>query len=218
MDMNLDLNQTRVLGALLEKEITTPDQYPLSLNALTLACNQKSNREPVLNLEQSEVQMIVDELTEKRLVIEDTVNVGRVVKYKHRFCNTPFGDLHFSAQELGVICVLLLRGPQTPGELRSRTARLCRFGNVKDVELVLTRLMDMDYGPFVKKLGREPGKRESRYAHLFSGDVIVPQSDEVAPENTRASTGVRLDNLENQIRMLQEELNSVKQRLETLSS
>ncbi|MCD4655563.1 DUF480 domain-containing protein [bacterium] len=218
MDMNLNLNQTRVLGAMLEKEITTPDQYPLSLNALTLACNQKSNRDPVLQLDQVTVQIIVDELIGKRLVVEDRVFANRVVKYKHRFCNTAFGDLKFTPQELGIICVLFLRGPQTPGELRSRTGRLCKFENVREVELALKCLKEMDSGPFVVQLPREPGKRESRYAHLFSGNIDVSkmniQTHIVSPESKPASD--RLSLLENQIKTMQDEIDHIKQKLDLL--
>ncbi|MBV1880337.1 MAG: DUF480 domain-containing protein [Pseudomonadales bacterium] len=169
MNLTLSPNETRVLGVLIEKAITTPDQYPLSLNALNNGCNQKSNREPVVNWEESEVRAIVDELVKKRLVREDTGYSRRVVKFKHWFCNTEFGDLKLTEQELAIICVLFLRGPQTPGELRTRTNRLCQFSDVSVVESTLAQLMDRDDGPFLVKLEREPGKRDSRYAHLFCG-------------------------------------------------
>ena len=174
--MDLIPNQARVIGCLIEKEITTPDQYPLSLNSLTNACNQKSNREPVLTLNESEVQDVLDELKDKRLIREETGFGSRVVKYKHRFCNTEFSDLKLDAQELAVICVLLLRGPQTPGELRTRTNRLCEFSDVHQVEGVLNNLSQRE-DPLVIRLPREAGKRESRYAHLFCGEVeiVVPE-------------------------------------------
>ncbi|MGQ8366393.1 YceH family protein [Glaciecola sp. 1036] len=158
--------QARVIGVLLEKEITTPDQYPLSLNSLTLGCNQKSNREPVLQLSEQEVQNVLDELDGKNLLFQQAS--GRVVKYKHRFCNTEFSSLKFSPQQRAIICVLLLRGPQTPGELRTRTNRLADFANVQEVEDCLTSLSDFNSETLVVKLPREPGKRESRYSQMFN--------------------------------------------------
>src|SRR5271166_4925745 len=178
--MNIEFSaiEARVIGCLIEKEITTPDQYPLSLNALTNACNQKSNREPVFELPEAVVQQAVDSLMKKYLVSDKSAGYGgRVTKYKHRFCNTEFGSLKFSKQELGVICVMLLRGPQTPGELRSRTNRLCEFTDAEQVEATLKNLMSRQDGPFIARLARAPGARESRYAHLFSGTLeSVPES------------------------------------------
>jgi uncharacterized protein YceH (UPF0502 family) len=185
--MNIELSSTeaRVIGCLIEKEITTPDQYPLSLNALTNACNQKTNREPVLELTEAEVQHAVDTLMRKYLVSDKSAGYGgRVTKYKHRFCNTEFGSLKFSKQELGILCVMLLRGPQTPGELRTRTNRLCDFAAAEEVESTLKQLMSREDGPFVARLSRAPGARESRYAHLFSGTLeSAPE-----PEESEAAT------------------------------
>jgi len=182
-------NEARVIGCLIEKEITTPDQYPLSVNALSNACNQKTNREPVLELSESEVQQSVDSLMKKHMVSDRSAGYGgRVTKYKHRFCNTEFGSLKFTKQELGIICVMLLRGPQTPGELRSRTNRLCEFADAEEVEAALRGLMSREDGPFIARLPRAPGARESRYAHLFSGAM------ESAPEPEAAQqTGVAGD-------------------------
>ena len=184
-------NEARVIGCLIEKEITTPDQYPLSLNALTNACNQKTNREPVLELSESEVQQSVDSLMKKYMVSDKSAGYGgRVTKYKHRFCNTEFGSLKFSKQELGIICVMLLRGPQTPGELRSRTNRLCDFADAEEVETTLRGLMTREDGPFIARLPRAPGARESRYAHLFSGameSAAEPEAEaEAAPPSSAA--------------------------------
>ena len=138
MNIEFSPNEARVIGCLIEKEITTPDQYPLSLNALTNACNQKTNREPVLELSEAVVQQAVDSLMKKYLVSDKSAGYGgRVTKYRHRFCNTEFGPLKLSSQELGILCVLLLRGPQTPGELRSRTHRLCEFADAQQVESTL---------------------------------------------------------------------------------
>jgi uncharacterized protein YceH (UPF0502 family) len=170
MNIELSATEARVIGCLIEKEITTPDQYPLSLNALTNACNQKTNREPVLELPEAAVQQVVDALMKKYLVSDKSAGYGgRVTKYKHRFCNTEFGSLKFSKQELGILCVLLLRGPQTPGELRTRTNRLCEFVDATQVDSTLSGLMLREDGPFVARLPRAAGARESRNAHQFSG-------------------------------------------------
>src|SRR5271167_2936733 len=166
--MNIEFSpvEARVIGCLLEKETTTPDQYPLSLNALTNACNQKTNREPVVELPEAVVQQAVDSLMKKYLVSDKSAGYGgRVTKYKHRFCNTEFGSLKFSKQELGIVCVLLLRGAQTPGELRSRSNRLCEFPDGEAVEAALKGLMEREDGPFVARLSRAPGAREARYIH-----------------------------------------------------
>ena len=171
MIIELSPHEARVIGALIEKEITTPEQYPLSLNALTNACNQKSNRDPVLELDETSVQQILDQLVRKRLVSEESGYGSRVPKYRHRFCNSEYGQLKFNPQELGIVCELLLRGAQTPGELRTRASRLCPLKDVSEAEAVLEKLATREDGPFVVRLPREPGKRESRYAHVFYGDV-----------------------------------------------
>jgi uncharacterized protein YceH (UPF0502 family) len=211
--------EARVIGCLLEKEVTTPDQYPLSLAALTNACNQKSSRDPVLQLQEEEVQNLLDELKKKHLVSDRSGFGSRVAKYQHRFCNTGFGALELSAQELGIICVLLLRGPQTPGELRSRTNRLCQFSDVQEVESVLTGLMQREDGPFTVRLAREPGRRESRYAHLFCGDV--EEMIEIAP-STMVETGVdsgqpsRIEQLESVVSEMRKEIDHLKVRIDEL--
>ena len=220
MDMDLSLNQTRVIGCLVEKEITTPDQYPLSLNSLTAACNQKSNREPVMELCETDVQDVLDELSKKRLTREVGGFGSRVVKYKHRFCNTEFSELKLSAQELAVVCTLFLRGPQTPGELRSRTNRLCSFSDVHEVESVLQQMSERSDGPLVVCLPREPGKRESRFAHLFSGEVKIAEPGESVPF-TRARESAddgRVDALEQRVSELEGELSTLKARLDELLS
>lgn len=193
MNMELSLFETRVLGCLIEKEITTPEQYPLSLNALTNACNQRSNREPVLDLDEVTVQQVLDGLVKKYLVNEQGGFGSRVPKFQHRFCNSNYGTLKFTPQELGVVCELFLRGPQTPGELRSHTARLCRFGDVTEVEAVLQQLAEREDGPFVVRLPREPGKRESRYAHLFSGEPIGEISADLGQDAEHAGAAVRAE-------------------------
>jgi uncharacterized protein len=189
MNIEFSPNEARVIGCLIEKEITTPDQYPLSLNALTNACNQKTNREPVLELSEATVQQTIDALMKKYMVSDKSAGYGgRVTKYKHRFCNTEFGSLKFSKQELGILCVMLLRGPQTPGELRSRTNRLCEFTDADQVEATLSNLMSREDGPFIARLPRAAGARESRYAHLFSGS-IESAPDPAAAEPEAAAPG-----------------------------
>ena len=225
-----------MIGSLIEKQITTPDQYPLSLNALVNACNQKSNRDPVLELEERAVQQTVDDLSRKHFVVEKSGFGSRVPKYQHRFCNTEYGTLKLDPHELAIVCELLLRGPQTPGELRSRAARMAPFTDVSEVEAALTRLADRDDGPFVTRLAREPGRRDSRYAHLFSGPVAsgaaASERHAVAAEAAHASGGSdvergfgeetefpdmrqeeRLERLETEVRALRAELNDLKARL-----
>lgn len=219
MILELTPHETRVIGCLIEKEITTPEQYPLSLNALTNACNQKSNRDPVLNLDEISVQQLIDGLIKKRLVSEQSGYGSRVPKFQHLFCNTNFGTLKFSPQELAIVCELFLRGPQTPGELRSRASRMCRFGDVGEVETALERLAARDDGPFVQRLAREPGKRESRYAHLFSGEPSrVDEDSAPAPSSGEAqganAAGGRLEQLERRLAELETEVNQLKQRLD----
>lgn len=201
--MNIELSpyEVRVIGCLIEKEITTPEQYPLSLNALTNACNQKSNRDPVLDLDEVAVQETLDQLIRKYLDSEESGYGSRVAKYRHRFCNTEYGTLKFTAQELGIVCELLLRGPQTPGELRGRASRLCALKDVSEVEAALERLVRGEDGPFVARLPREPGKRESRYAHLFSGEVetvVSPGGEEVI-----AIEAAKVEQLEQRIAKLE---------------
>ena len=166
--ITLSAEQCRVIGVMLEKETTTPEQYPLSINGITTACNQKSNREPVMSLSEAQVQNCVDELVKMNLLMIDHKASGRVNKYFHRFCDTEFGDLKFTAQQRAIICLLLLRGPQTPGELRTRSNRLADFADVNEVENALSQLRNLNNQTLVKKLEREPGKRESRYVQLFS--------------------------------------------------
>ncbi len=212
--MNIELSalEARVIGCLIEKEVTTPDQYPLSINALTNACNQKTNRDPVLELTESTVQQTVDALMKKHWVSDKSAGYGgRVTKYKHRFCNTEFGPLKFSKQELGIICVLLLRGPQTPGELRSRTHRLCEFTDSVQVEATLKDLMSREDGPFIARLARLAGAREYRYAHLFTGQIeSAPETEFESEEIAHLSVGQRLSVLEQEVATLRAEIMALK--------
>lgn len=220
--MNIEFTPTeaRVIGCLIEKEVTTPDQYPLSLNALTNACNQKTNREPVLELSEAVVQQAVDSLMKKYMVSDKSAGYGgRVTKYRHRFCNTEFGSLKFSPQELGILCVLLLRGPQTPGELRSRTNRLAEFTDAQQVESTLQALMEREDGPFVVRLPRSAGEREARYGHLFSGMpewTASAEAEREAAEPGAAAAGSgptlseRLTQLEAVVETLRREVEALK--------
>lgn len=217
LKFTLDSVEQRVLGCLIEKEITTPDQYPLSLNALTNACNQKSNREPVMSLSEADVQDCLARLKEKLLITVETGFGSRVMKYRHRFCNTEFGDFRLTDQELGILCVLFLRGVQTPGELRTRTNRLCEFADVVEVESVLTQLQDRVDGALVMRLEREPGKRESRYAHRLGSEPIVGEAN-VAGRGTvmSAPAASETSSLEARLAALEDKVTALEQRLAEL--
>lgn len=219
MNIQLTAIEARVIGCLIEKAITTADQYPLSLNALTNACNQKSNRDPVLDLDERTVQQTLDALAKKHLVIERSGFGSRVPKYQHRFCNTGFGSLELTPQETAILCELLLRGPQTPGELRGRASRMAQIGDVAEVESALNALASRPDGPFVVRLAREPGRRESRHAHLLSGPVeVAPEApaaasrETVIPASAGATTPLhaRIEALEQRVEALQREIEALK--------
>jgi uncharacterized protein YceH (UPF0502 family) len=222
----LSPHEARVIGCLIEKQITTPEQYPLSLNALVLACNQKSNRDPVLELTDQAVQGLIDALSRKHLVIEKSGFGSRVPKYQQRFCNTEFSALQFTSQERAILCELLLRGPQTPGELRSRASRMAPFSDVTEVETALEHLAQDPAGPRVVQLPRETGRRDSRYAHLFSGEVhAVPgepgASARIAEPSLETAPGTlteRVSALEHQVRELRAELAAVRALLPSRES
>lgn len=205
--------EIRVIGCLIEKEITTPEHYPLTLNALTNACNQKSNRDPVTSMTDSNVLDALNTLIKDRLVTDETRGNSRVAKYQHRFCNTEFGSIKLSKQEIAILCVLFLRGPQTPGELRTRTQRLCEFENVAQVEAVLNHLAADELSPKVVKLSKEPGKREARYGHLFCGEISDSVTElaiqEASPQS--AEKNERIEQLEIEVSQLRAELDELKQ-------
>ncbi|MGH8149071.1 MAG: YceH family protein [Steroidobacteraceae bacterium] len=217
MRIELDPLEARVIGCLIEKQITTPDQYPLSLNALENACNQKSNRDPVMGVDESAVQRTLDALVRKHLILERSGFGSRVPKYQHLFCNTEYGSLKLSAEELAIVCELLLRGPQTPGELRARAGRMAPFTDVSQVETALQSLSDREPRPLVARLPREPGRRESRYMHLFGGEP-PPRSaaeEEASPEGAaqtleRETLAGRVARLEDEVRALRAELEDLK--------
>jgi uncharacterized protein len=208
MTMQLSEIEVRVLGALVEKETTTPEYYPLSLNALVNACNQKSNREPVMTLEEDAVRRALRSLSDQALV-RSAGGDSRVAKYEHRL-NELF---NFHRHEIAVLCVLLLRGPQTPGELRTRAERMYAFEDLESVHAALNLLMRRD-PPVVKILPREPGTKESRYMHLFSGDSVpaaFSNVERVAAKPTNPESE-RIQILEQQVAELKSELLALREQ------
>ena len=223
MPIELSANEQRVVGCLIEKQIATPDQYPLSLNALVNACNQRSNRDPVLDLDERTVQAVVDGLARKQLVLEKSGFGSRVPKYQQLFCNTQFGSLKFSAQETAIVCELLLRGPQTPGELRSRAARLASFTEVSEVDSALAALANRADDPCVEKLAREPGRRESRFRHLFGPapmEAATQAADAYTANETAASRdpAVHDDSLVARIEALEAAVAELQRRIEAFTA
>jgi len=210
VDQILNAVEVRVLGSLIEKEITTPEYYPLTLNALTNACNQTSNRDPVVSFDDKTVARALDSLREKKLAWMVT-GVGRVPKYEHRFAEA----FQLAAQEIAVLCVLMLRGPQTVGEIRGRSGRLYEFKELEEVDLTIQALMAAQT-PLVVRLPRQPGTKESRYAHLLAGEVNVeerqtsarlePATLEVRQENERVAS------LEAEIARVRDELTDLKRQ------
>jgi hypothetical protein len=214
--MLLTAIETRVLGALIEKDITTPDYYPLSLNALVNACNQKNNRDPVMTLDESAVRDALATLQEKRLAGPASGADSRVTKFEHRLQEV----FNFDRREIAVVCVLLLRGPQTPGELRSRTDRMYHFEALEDVVATLDRLAQREPS-LARVLPRQPGTKESRYSHLFSGeppasaeDVYVARAP--SPETAgEISLSDRVRTLEDEVSRLRQDLSEVQLQLAT---
>ena len=171
--LELNANETRIIGCLIEKSVVTPDGYPLTVNSLRNACNQKSGRNPVMSLTEADVLQTLRLLEAKHLVRKDENFKSRTEKYSQRFCNTRYSNLQFDDAQLAIVCLLLLRGPQTPGELRSRSGRLHSFADNAEVVSGLTGLMEREGGAMVVKLPRTPGRKDSEYMHLFSGDIDV---------------------------------------------
>jgi uncharacterized protein YceH (UPF0502 family) len=207
--------EARVVGCLIEKQIATPDQYPLTLNSLVAACNQKSNRDPVLALAEHDVQAALAALTRRDLVLERFGLGDRVPKYQQLFCNTEFGSLRFSPLQTAIVCELLLRGPQTPGELRTRSARLAEIKDPEDIETALDDLTTRPDGPFVARLPREPGRRDSRYMQLFTGaEPPAPAElvDSAAPAlvPTAGLLESRIEALEQAVEELRRELRELR--------
>ncbi len=211
--IELNAVQARVLGALMEKERTTPNGYPLSLNGVVVACNQRSNREPVMALEEGEVVRGLDRLRGHGLVVERDTVEGRVVKYAH----TAKRRLALTPEEGAVLCLLLLRGPQTPGELRGRSGRLHPFANVADVEAALARLQERPAGPLAVRLERLPGHREHRYAHLLCGAAAVEvavAAATAAPVTTPGTAEARLATVEVEVAELRDAVEVLRAELD----
>lgn len=212
MKMALSAQALRVIGCLLEKQVTTPEQYPLSLNGVVTACNQKSNREPVMNLSEGEVQDQLDQLVKKHLVTSNNGFGQRVAKYEQRFCNSAFGNLQLNSAEVAILTLLFLRGAQTPGELRTRSGRLHEFADVSEVEQTLESLSQREDGAMVVRLAREPGKRESRYRHLFAGEQDEAQTHLEPVEESELTT--RVATLEQRVDALQAQIAQLLQQQE----
>ncbi|RJT26788.1 YceH family protein [Buttiauxella izardii] len=210
MKYQLTAVEARVVGSLMEKQVTTPEQYPMSVNGVVTACNQKTNREPVMDLKEHDVQDTLDSLVKRHFLRTLSGFGNRVTKYEQRFCNSEFGNLKLSAAEVAVVTTLLLRGAQTPGELRTRAARMFEFTDMAQVEATLETLANREDGPFVVRLPREPGKRESRYMHLFSGEVDA--SALAAPQNSAPPA----EDLTARVEQLENEVAELKQRLDSL--
>jgi uncharacterized protein YceH (UPF0502 family) len=207
--------EARIVGCLIEKSVVTPDQYPLTLNALTNACNQKSSRDPVMNLTQGEVQHTIRELSAKHLVRVDENFKSRTEKYVQRFCNTRYSDLQFDDGERAIICLMLLRGPQTPGELRSRSGRLHTFADNSEVIVALDGLIARDGAPLVVKLPRTPGRKDAEYMHLLSGSIDVEAHAAKASEALASASPARagVADLEERVSALEAEVARLKEAL-----
>ena len=214
MDLHLNPIEARVLGALIEKEVTTPEYYPMSLNALTNACNQKSNREPVMDLSDNDVVIAIDTLKDKKLSWQFSSAGGRVPKYEHNIRSL----FSFSKGEIAVICILLLRGPQTVGEVRTRTDRLYSFPSLEETEKTIRGLAERPDGPFVVELPRQPGHKESRFVHLFSGmpdiSLVQESSDGITRHESKqiTTTNDRLIAVEEEVVALRKEILELREQ------
>jgi uncharacterized protein len=228
MNIRLSAIEARIIGSLIEKQITTPDQYPLSLNSLVSACNQKSNREPLMQLDESTVKFVVDGLSRRHMVVEKSGFGSRVPKYQQIFCNTEFGSLKFTPQETAIICELLLRGPQTPGELRSRVPRMAELPDPSVIEPLLEALANRPEGALVQQLPRESGRRDCRWAQLFEelpqivaatdsppASVSAPASAS-APETRAPATGSANAELAARVAALEETVAELRTELALL--
>ncbi len=209
---SLSAVEARILGSLIEKDVTTPDYYPLTLNSLTNACNQSSNRDPVVSYGEAEITRGLDLLRDKKLAYVFQGADSRVAKFGHRIAES----FELARPETAVLCVLLLRGPQTPGEIRGRTGRMHEFATLDDTEASLNALAARSPDPLVAKLARQPGMKEQRYAHLLSGDVPVQAPVSALPGPRALPEESRLANLENETASLRAEVVELRQQLTDL--
>jgi len=212
----LDAIEARVIGCLIEKSITTPDQYPLTLNALTNACNQKSSRDPVMSLTPGEVQRAMRLLEGAHLARTEENFKSRTEKYSQRFCNTRYSEQQFDAGQLAIVCLLLLRGPQTPGELRARSGRLHTFADNEEVVIAANSLIERDGEAMLVKLPRTPGRKDAEYMHLFSGPVDVEAyvAEAQTTKSDSSSSRTSVHDLEERVERLEAEVARLKALLE----
>ena len=220
MSPPLTPEEVRIIGCLMEKAVTTPDQYPLTANALTNACNQKSSRQPVMSLEQGCVQRVCQQLKDKNLLRIEENFKKNIDKYEHNFCNSLLGKQQFNPAEYAIICLLLLRGPQTPGELRSRSGRLYSFDSNQQVVESLEVLMALAGGPAVSRLARQAGRKDHQYAHLFAGAIesVAEDATVAARPSTPSTSGnpqhsQQLSTLETRVAVLEKALTEMAGRL-----
>jgi len=216
MNIRLSAIDARIIGSLIEKQITTPDQYPLSLNALVNACNQKSNREPLMQLDEATVKFAVDSLARRLYVVEKSGFGSRVPKYQQVFCNTEFGSLKFTPQETAIVCELLLRGPQTPGELRARVPRMAELPDPGVIEALLAGLANRPDGALVAQLPRESGRRDSRWAQLFEELPEVTPATDAPPPRSEAAPPRPTDDLAARVAALEAEVAALRAELASL--
>jgi uncharacterized protein YceH (UPF0502 family) len=218
MEFTLNAIEARILGVLIEKQMSTPDYYPLTLNSLVNACNQKSNRNPVMNLDENAVEQALGSLREQHLVWQVKTDGSRMPKFEHNIVDVA----DFSKNEMGILCSLLIRGPQTAGELRSRTSRFTEFHGLAAVEHTLLKLTEHEKGPFVVKLPRQPGHKECRYSQLFCGAVRTETADELNSGDLKTpDTSFENDkivSLEKRVDDLQAELNELKTQFSEFKS
>jgi uncharacterized protein YceH (UPF0502 family) len=215
MPLNLTAHEARVIGCLMEKSVVTPELYPLTLNALTNACNQKSSREPVMSLEKSMVQRTARNLQAKKLVrIDENFKTG-IEKFSHRFCNEPHGEYQFDPAQFAIVTLLLLRGPQTPGELRAHSGRLHTFADNAAVVNALGGLLERDGPPVVVKLPRTPGRKDAEYMHLFSGPIDIDALASAMPSASPSATfeQASLSDLTQRVSQLEAEVTELKEQL-----
>ena len=210
----LDAIEARVIGCLIEKSIVTPDQYPLTLNALTNACNQKSARDPVMSLNQGEIQHAIRMLEGKHFVRVEENFKSRAEKYTQRFCNSRYSEQQFDPAQLAIVCLLLLRGPQTPGELRARSGRLHTFADNEEVVIAANGMVEREGEPMLVKLPRIPGRKDAEYMHLFCGPVDVEAYASAAESTKGARPSARSNAAELELRV--ERLEAEVARLKAL--